>query len=303
MNTQTLVLNRNNVVPSTNNTKYIYKFPKPYISNSNEIALAYLNIYYSWANIQSMYNNNVFSYMWWDISGNLTSRQDLLIPDGNYSISSLSSFIQSQMLLRGHYLKNNSTQSNLYFISMIENPTYYACEMSFTAMYALGSSDASNYTNPYPPTQTYDGNGNLIWKGWQLPSTKQYPQVIIDSNYNMKDFLGFVVGYYPSSNTPISTSYDILGTIAPATYPVSAINIQSNFCQSDIAIPNNILYSFSQGNNNYGDLITVEPKNLIWMKIPDGTYSQLELQFIDQDFNIMKILDNQVNIIILIRDQ
>jgi hypothetical protein len=90
--------------------------------------------------------------------------------------------------------------------------------------------------------------------------------------------------------------------VAPQTYPVSALNIQSNFCYSDIAIPNNILYSFSQGNSSYGDLINIAIQNLIWVRIPEGTYSQLELQFIDQDFNQMKILDSQVNIIILIRD-
>lgn len=302
MNTQTVVLNRQNVVSNTNNTKFIYKFPTPFSSSSHEIALASLNMYYSWPNIQSMYSNQVFSYMWWDVSGNLTSRQDVTIPDGNYSILTLSAFIQSQMLLRGHYLKNTSTQAIKYFFAMIENPTYYSCEMTFTAMYAKGSSESSSYVNENPPTQTYDSSGNSIWRGWDLPSTKQYPKVIMDANYTLKDFLGYAVGTYPPTGTPISTYYDTLGSIAPATYPVSAVNIQSNFCRSDIAIPDNILYSFSQGNSNYGDIINIEPKNLIWMRIPDGTYSQLELQFIDQDFQPMKILDSQVNITVLIRE-
>jgi len=87
MNTQTIVLNRQNVVSGTNNTKYIYKFPKPFQANSHEIAIASLHMYYSWPNIQTLFNNNVFSYMWWDHLGNLTSRQDIAIPDGNYSIS------------------------------------------------------------------------------------------------------------------------------------------------------------------------------------------------------------------------
>ena len=95
MNTQTVVLNRNNVVANTNNTKYVYKFPKPYISRGNEIALASLNIYYSWSNIQAYYKNNIFSYMWWDHLGQLTVRIDITIPDGNYSITTLSAFIQS----------------------------------------------------------------------------------------------------------------------------------------------------------------------------------------------------------------
>lgn len=302
MNTQTIVLNRKNVVENTNNTKYIYTFPKPVTMLNKEIALASLNMYYSWPNIQAIYNNNIFSYKWWDYYGNLTVVQNVHIPDGNYSISTLSSYIQSQMLLRGHYLKDTRTGNKVYFLELIENPTYYACEITFTAMFAKGSADAGIYINENPPTTYIDSAGNTVLKGWDYPSTKQYPQVIMSSSSNMKDFLGYLAGIYPPANTPVNTAFDMLGTVAPQTYPVSAVNIQCNFCKSDIAIPDNILYSFSQGNAFYGDLILKEPSNLIWTKIIDGTYTKLELQFIDQDFNPMKILDNQVNIIILIRD-
>ena len=302
MNTQTIVLNRKNVIANTSNTKYVYKFPKPINISSQEIAIASLNMYYSWANIQSIYNNNVFTYVWWDYQGNLTSTQNITIPDGNYSISTLSDFIQSQMLLRGHYVKDSKTQNIIYFISFLENPTYYACEITFTSMYAKGTADAgTNYINENPPTQVYQNNV-LVWTGWDFPATNQYPNIVFSDLYTIKDFLGYTSGTYPPNNATVSTTYDILGTIAPQTYPVSAINIQSNFCYSDIAIPNNILYSFSQGNATYGDLINIQPQNLIWCRIPEGTYSQLELQFIDQDFNQMNIIDSQVNIIILLRD-
>jgi len=206
-------------------------------------------------------------------------------------------------ILSGHYLKDSRTQNNVYFISLIENPAYYACQTTFTSMYAKGSTDAgTTYINENPPAQVYDSNGNLVWKGWDFPATKQYPLVIMDELYTIKDFLGYKSGSYPASGTLVATTYDLLGQLTPETYPVSAVNIQSNLCSSDIAIPNNILYSFSQGNTQYGDLITVEPKNLIWMRIPDGVYPQLELQFIDENFSSMKILDSQVNIIILIRE-
>lgn len=302
MNTQTIVLNRKNVVENTSNTKYQYKFPKPVNMQNKEIALASLNIYYSWPNIQTIYNNNVFTYKWWDYYGNLTVVVNVIIPDGNYSISTLSAYIQSQMLLKGHYLIDTKTSNKIYFIELIENPTYYACEIIFTSVPAKSAFDATIYTHPNPPTTIVDSTGTTIYKGWDLPSSKQYPQIIMSSSSNMKDFLGYIAGTYPASTVSVSTTYDMLGSIAPQTYPVSAINIQSNFCKSDIAIPDNILYSFSQGNSNYGDLILKEPQNLIWTKIIDGTYSKLELTFIDQDFNSIKILDNQVNIIILIRD-
>lgn len=69
MNTQTVVINKSNVISNTNNTKYIYKFPTPINMINNEITLASLNMYYSWSNMQNSFNNNILTYMWWDISG------------------------------------------------------------------------------------------------------------------------------------------------------------------------------------------------------------------------------------------
>jgi hypothetical protein len=297
MNTQTIILNRNNVVSNTNNTKYIYTFPQKVNIDTQEICLATLNMYYSWPNIQAVYNNHIFTYIWWDHLGQLNSVQNIIIPNGYYSISTLSSYIHSQMLLRGHYLVQNSNQEKVYFISMIENPTYYACQITFSSMFQKGSVDAGEYTNENPPSQV-----NGVWTGWDLPATKEYPKVQFLESSKMRNFLGFHVGTYPVNGTTISTTFDLLSQNAPNTYPVSSINIQSNFVKSEISIPNNILYSFSQGTASYGDLIDVHPQNLIWFRVPDGVYNQLEITFIDQDFNPMIILDSQINMMILLRD-
>lgn len=294
MNTQTILFNKKNVVSNSNNSKYVYKFPYSVVLDSHEIALASLNMYYSWPNVQAVYNNNIFQYMWWDHQGNLTSLQTIVIPDGYYSISTLSGFLQSQMYLRGHYLVDSRTLNKIYFISLLENPTYYACELTFISMYANGT---PNYTNENLPTQV-----SGVWKGWLQPTIKQYPQVIFSSLYEIKDFLGFTIGTYPDPSTAVISSYQILGTNTPVTYPVSAINIQSNMCKSEIAIPDNVLFSFSQGTSNYGDLIIKEPQNLIWSRIPKGTYNELRLEFVDQDFDSVLFLDDQINFIILIRE-
>ena len=207
------------------------------------------------------------------------------------------------MLLRGHYVVNSTNQRKEYFFTMLENPTYYSCQMNFTAMYAKNTLEGgTTYINENPPTQVINSAGVLVWKGWDFPATKQYPLIIIDANYTMKDYLGYDVGTYPVAGTPISSTFDMIGHKTPEIYPVSAINIQTNLCRTDISIPNNIVFSFTQGNAVYGSLVNVEPKNLIWMRVPDGTYTQIELQFIDQDFNTMVILDNQVHITVLIRD-
>lgn len=303
MNTQNIIINRSNVVSGTNKTKYIYKFPNPIVCHNHEIALSNLSMYYSWRNIQEFYGNNKFSYMWWDTSGNLTQRYDVTIPDGNYSIGILSDYIKSQMLLNGHYVVDANTQKKLFFIEFIENPIYYSTEVTFTSMFARGSADATtNYFNENPPSQDYDTNGNLVWNGWDFPTTKQYPKIIFDDSSNIKKFLGFSNSIIPADNTPILPSTDVLSTQTPETMPVSSVLIQTNFCRSEIAIPNNILYSFSSASSNYGDILERNPSNLIWMKVPDGTYSQIDLTFIDQDYKPMKILDDQLNITLLLRE-
>lgn len=303
MNTQNIIINRSNVVSGTNNTKYVYKFPNPIVCQGREIALSNLSMYYSWRNIQEFYGNNKFSYMWWDQSGNLTNRVDITIPDGNYSIGILSDYIKSQMLLKGHYVVDANTQKKLFFIEFIENAVYYATEITFTSMFAKGTPDAgTNYFNENPPSQDYDASGNLVWSGWDFPSTKQYPQIIFDDTSNIKKFLGFENSTIPASNTPVALTTDVLSSKAPETMPVSSVLIQTNFCRSDIAIPNNILYSFSSSNSSYGDILEKNPTNLIWMNVPDGTYSQIDLTFIDQDYQPMKILDNQLNITLLLRE-
>ena len=300
MNTQTVILNKSNVIDS-NKTKYVYKFPKPLICKEHEIALASLSIYYSWRNIDSFYNNNIFSYTWWNHLGVLT-RHDITIPNGNYSIRDISNFLQYQMTLKGHYVIDNITLKKKYFIEFQENAIYYACQIKFTSMYQKNSIEQNNYTNENPASQDYDINGNLINIGWDYPSSsKQYPQIIFDSVSNgMAKFLGFNLGTYPQ-NAPMAIEHEILGG-APEVYPVSSILIQSNMCRSEISVPDNIMYTFSQGETQYGALINKEPSNLIWMRIPEGSYSQLEIQFIDQNYLPMKILDDQINVVLLIRE-
>lgn len=302
MNTQNIILNRSNVVEGTNKTKYVYKFPTPVICKDAEIALSNISIYYSWRNIQSFYNNNKFSYLWFDISGNLSQRVDIVIPDGNYSISLLSDYIKSQMLLKGHYVVDANSQKKVYFIEFVENAIYYSAQITFTSMFARGSADATtNYINENPPTQDYDENGNLVYKGWQFPAQKTYPKIIFDDTSNIKKFFGFDNETIPADNTPIALTTDVLSSKTPETMPVSSVLIQSNFCRNDLAIPNNILFSFSSGTSSYGDILEKSPTNLQWLNVPDGTYSQLDLTFIDQDYMPMKILDDQLNITLLLR--
>jgi hypothetical protein len=99
-----------------------------------EIALVRANIWYSWYNISSEYNNTVFKYS----TPNIFNYKSIIIPSGNYSIEDLNFYIQSQLEKNGdwdsvnqkHYItispnyntgKVEITVSNNYVITLMDN--------------------------------------------------------------------------------------------------------------------------------------------------------------------------------------
>ena len=58
-----------------------------------------------------------------------------------------------------------------------------------------------------------------------MPAVREYPKVIFSESAKMREFLGFNVGTYPPLHTPVNSMFDMLGQIAPMTYPVSATTV------------------------------------------------------------------------------
>jgi hypothetical protein len=67
-----------------------------------EISLVHVAVWYSWHNISSEFNNNVFKY-----SHNGVDWQTVTLSNGIYSISDINSHLQDIMLQNGHYEENN----------------------------------------------------------------------------------------------------------------------------------------------------------------------------------------------------
>lgn len=116
MSTRNILIDSSNVVPGTNNSKYIYKFQHPQTFTDSSIALNTLNMYYSWFNISSkLYNNNVFQYKWFNSSGSLADTFTVTILDGFYSITSINLYFQTVMLANTHYLYDTVAKKNIFF--------------------------------------------------------------------------------------------------------------------------------------------------------------------------------------------
>jgi len=83
---RTLILNSQNIVPNTNNSELVYAFPAGSITikESQQIALATLQMYYSTFNITALNNNNTYQYVW--VDGTIVN---VLMPDGFYTLDDI----------------------------------------------------------------------------------------------------------------------------------------------------------------------------------------------------------------------
>ena len=64
-----------------------------------------------------------------------------------------------------------------------------------------------------------------------------------------------------------------------------------NLINNPLANPNNVLYSFAPAGASFGGTISSSPYSHNYVTIADGTYNQLIIQFVDQNFNPLIIKD------------
>jgi len=288
-----LVLNQNNLVPDGQNNKLIYKFPNSTYFKGNSIAVSSVSLYYSWFNISAAYQNNTFFYTW--TVGGATTTFPVVLPDGLYEIPEINAFLQFTMINNGHYLIDSSGKF-VYYAEMILNPTRYAVQLN---TYLVPTSLPATFVQP----------GNFAG----YPTTAQNPVLTIPAQFNI--IVGYVAGFQTNANVgnayvpPVSPFVNKLanGTLSyvsttnPDVQPNSSIYFALSNINNPYSIPSSIIYALvPQG--AVGELITERPPQFIWNKLIDGTYSELQLQFLGSDLNPIKLNDPQMTILLAIKE-
>lgn len=283
---RTLIVSGQNVVSNGFNDTYTYRFPVGAVEfKDDQVAVSSINMYYSWFNITSsttgsLYNNNSFQYVWYNASG--SSTYTITIPDGYYSIDDLNAYLQSQMVANGHYLVN-SLSEYVYYLEFVENSSQYAVQFN---SYPIPTSLPSGYTNPASIT---------------FPATATTPQIIILSTNNFDDVIGFNSGTYPSPTQ--STNYSKTSDYTPQVSPVSSLVLSCNLLNNRYAIPSTLLYSFSPAGTSFGSLISIQPPELSFVDIQDGSYTEFTVQFFDQALDRIAIKDSNLVIMLTIKNK
>jgi hypothetical protein len=258
---KTIILNTANIVENSNNTKLVYNFPSGGYSFKNDmIALQSVYQYFSIFNITSDYDNNTFSYVWFD-----GVEYTITIPDGYYEISDLNSYFQSIMIANTHYMTNSAGQF-IYFLEFVVNTSRYAVQI-----------------NSYPlDADIQTTNGYILPTGatWSVPTTSTLSQFKVNTS-GFGEVLGYEIGSYPSTQVG-STTLSFLSSKAPQITPYSSILVSCNLVNNRAVIPSNILSSYTPLGTSIGSLFTFEPNYLQFADVEDGQYTQLVLEFRDQ---------------------
>lgn len=280
----TITLNNTNITNSNTNNILTYKFQNGNVEfKNNYIALANMSLYYSWFNInQQLYKNNQFNYKWFD---GLT--YNVIIPNGQYSVSGLNNFFKSVMTNNNHYLINIATGDFVYYLEFEENATFYSIQYNA-------------YLSPLPATIGVTYNYPL-GATWVVPIVSKTSQIIIltSPQFNFNNVIGFTSGTYPT--LPSLTTYSKLSDYTPEIEPISSLNILCSFISNPFS-NTKIIYSTGIPSVSFGQQITISPPNFIYNGILDGIYQSFTVEIVDQNNNPIQILDPQINIVLNIKE-
>ena len=278
----TLVLNKDNIV---NDGK---KFPTSVNFKNEQIAVAQLQMYYSWENINSSpLNNNVFKYSFPE--GASYVEYTITIPNGLYEISDINFYLQSQMIANSHYLVNSKGQ-NVYYLELKISPTDYSVVAN---MYSVPTALPTGFTNP--ASMPFSSGGLAA------ATTK----ITIESTNNFKDIIGFQAGTYPAATqttnqTQKSSSFS--PRLIPEVQPNRNVVITCSGISNPYANPQTKIYSIAP-DVPIGGYIDYQPPEYLYNDLADGYYNQLRIQFLDKDGVALNILDPEITILLTIRDK
>jgi len=282
----TLVLSREDIVADGKNSTLVYKFPSSVKFENEQIAIAQLQMYYSWENINaSPLNNNVFTYQFPTAAGGYTSHT-ITIPNGLYEIADMNFYLQSVMITNNHFLVNASAQ-NVYYLELKVSPTDYSIVAN---MFSVPTSLPTGYTNP--ESMPFSAGG-------------QTTKIDILSTNNFKDIIGFEAGTYPATTQTTDQtqkSSDFSPRLIPQVQPNRNVVITCTGISNPYASPQTKIYSIAP-NVKIGGYIDYSPPEYLYNDLADGYYNQLRIQFLNKDGVALTILDPDITILLTIRNK
>lgn len=244
-----------------------------------QIALQKINMYYSFPNIDS--SNSSAALIEWPVGAGISNFNWNLTQNFNYgSIQELNDAIQNFCIINGLYLIS-STGQNVYYIELKSNPNSYGVDLT---LYKIPSSLPVGWTQP------------SNWVGY--PTISQSCQITFKSQFNK--LIGFPLTPF---NAGVSASQTWTSSFCPQLSPTSSILVSCNIAFNPLAVNGSasIMNVFTTRGTTYGSLVVAEPQELIWYDINCSSSNFLIVEFYNQDFMPLNLLDPQTTIQLLLR--
>lgn len=275
-----IIINNTHVASSLNNTyQYNFKNGSFEVPDNAEIMITSFQIPYSWYNVTSRYNNNSFKIYWpFGSSGYLA--YTVTLPDGFYTTTSINAFIQ-QFSIQNLLYMVDSTGNNVYFISLAYNITFYANQLITKV---VPTSFPAGHTTP---------NG---FAG--LPTVARTPYIEILDNNDFGKLLGFTPGNYGINKT---TNFSINSNIIPKGSIVNSLVVKCSLVNNGVSNQSDILDAFAISGGGFGENLNFNNTIEKWVSLNPGRYSNFTITILDENFNDINILDNNILINFLIR--
>lgn len=168
----TIILNRNNLIGINNNT-YQYNFIQGNydIPRNSQMCVSQITLPYSWYNVSSILGNNTFSYTM-PTTGSTTATITITLPDGFYDATRLNQYLYSDLKTRKYYFYDSTTGTSnptiIYPINFSYNTTKYTTDINF---YYIPSSSGN--------VQSQFGT-NYVWALGTYPTLSETPSVFIN---------------------------------------------------------------------------------------------------------------------------
>lgn len=291
---RTLIINSNNIVNDGENNKLVYKFPNSVTFKDSYISLSQAQLYYSWFNITSNYQNNSFTYNWINGAG-VATVYTVTIPNGLYEITTINQYLQYTFIQNGHYLVNGSGE-NVYYAEFVVNPSRYAIQLN---TYLFPTSLPALYTNPaavpFPP-QSFNP---VITTPSNFNKIIGYASTFV-SDQNLNNTFVAPVSPYVSKLANGTISY--ISTTAPNVQPNSSLIVTISNIDNQYAQPTGTCYTIVPS-VAIGGVINEKPTNYIWNKLISGTYNQLVVTLLGNDLQPITINDPSMTFIFVIKEK
>lgn len=273
------------------------RFPMAQSFYTSEIALAKLNVFYSWYNITAAFGNNIFQYAFPTLGGYMTFT--VTIPDGFYSIDTLNQIFQQIQVANGTYLINTVSGANVFFLYWVTNDTFYRTTLFSNPIPAAGAGYdiPSNYPGGGPPA-TQQSPALIV-----LPTTAPAGSGSTDAAYSFSKVLGFLPGEYPTAVVAMTgTSQSFNGQFAPQIESTTSVNVSCSIANSGTINANpNVLFNFSP-EVPFGFQIVVNPPYPIFVPITDSpNVAYVDITLLDDNGRLLNLQDPHISGMLIVR--